>query len=220
MTKIHPARRQVLAVAVFLIACLGLLTGCSTPKPANDLVDLEKFIPGIVLDIRYATTNNFTGQQLYPFSKCHLRRGPAEKLRAAQAEFATMGYGLKIFDGYRPLSVQWKMWEVYPQPGYVADPRKGSRHNRGAAVDVTLIRLDNGAELIMPTPYDDFTERAHRNFNGLPAEVIHNRDLLERVLTKHGFVGLPTEWWHFDDRDWRQYPLLDVEVSDDRKPSP
>ena len=195
------------------IAFVVIAAGCSTTRRSDELVDVQKTIPGIVLDIRYATTNNFTGQQLYPFSKCYLRRAAAEKLRAAQVELATMGYGLKIFDGYRPLSVQWKMWEVFPQPGYVADPRKGSRHNRGAAVDVTLIRLDSGAELLMPTPYDDFTERAHRNFNDLPAEVIHNRELLEQVMTKHGFVGLPTEWWHFDDRDWRRYPILDVPVT-------
>ena len=104
------------------------------------------------------------------------------------------------------------MWEVYPHAGYVADPRKGSRHNRGAAVDVTLIKLSDGVELPMPTPYDDFTERAHRNYMELPAEVIQNRELLERMLTKQGFVGLPTEWWHFDDRDWRNYPLLDISV--------
>lgn len=194
-------------------ALLGFaLAGCVTPNRPDDLVDLEKAIPGIVLDIRYATTNNFTGQKLYPSAQCHLRRAAAEKLVAAQKEFATLGYGLKIFDGYRPLSVQRKMWEVFPQPGYVADPKRGSRHNRGAAVDVTLIRLADGAELPMPTSYDDFTERAHRNFKDLPEEAIRNRDLLEQVLTKHGFVGLPTEWWHFDDKDWRNYPLLDIAV--------
>jgi D-alanyl-D-alanine dipeptidase len=188
------------------------ITGCVTPQRPEDLVDVEKTIPGIVLDIRYATTNNFTGQKLYPSAKCYLRRAATEKLHAAQKEFSTLGYGLKIYDGYRPLSVQRKMWEVFPQPGYVADPKKGSRHNRGAAVDVTLIRLSDGSEIPMPTSYDDFTERAHRDFKDLPEDVIRNRELLERVLTKHGFVGLPTEWWHFDDADWRNYPLLDLPV--------
>jgi len=186
--------------------------GCATTRRPDDLVDVQKMIPGVVLDIRYATTNNFTGQQLYPFAGCYLRRAAAEKLAAVQAELQPLGYGLKIYDGYRPLSVQRKMWEVFPQPGYVADPKKGSRHNRGAAVDVTLIRLADLSELPMPTPYDDFTERAHRKFTDLPAEVIQNRELLERTLTKHGFVGLATEWWHFDDRDWRNYPLLDIPV--------
>ena len=197
-------------LAVLLLA--GGLIGCSTTPRADELVDVEKMIPGIVLDIRYATTNNFTGQRLYPFAKCYLRRAAAEKLRAAQTELAASGYGLKIFDGYRPLAVQRKMWAVFPQPGYVADPKKGSRHNRGAAVDVTLIRLADGSELEMPTPYDDFTERAHRNFIDLPADAIRHRQLLEAVLTRHGFVGLPTEWWHFDDADWRNYPLLDRPV--------
>jgi len=207
-------------LTISLITLAVVVAGCATPKRSADLVDVQKVIPGIVLDIRYATTNNFTGQQLYPFSKCYLRRASAEKLRAAQAELAPLGYGLKIFDGYRPLSVQWKMWEVYPHSGYVADPRKGSRHNRGAAVDVTLIRLAGGAELPMPTPYDDFTERAHRKFKDLPEEVVRNRELLEEVLTKHGFVGLYTEWWHFDDKDWRQFPILDIQIEADRASLP
>lgn len=212
MTRTHPSGVHRWLGTTSTIALLAVAAGCSSTRHRDELVDLQKTIPGIVLDIRYATTNNFTGQQLYPFSKCYLRRAPADKLRAAQVELATMGYGLKIFDGYRPLSVQKKMWEVFPQPGYVADPRKGSRHNRGAAVDVTLIRLSDGSELAMPTPYDDFTETAHRNFTDLPEDVIRNRTLLEQVLTKHGFVGLPTEWWHFDDQDWRKYPLLDIAV--------
>ncbi|MGC3960422.1 MAG: M15 family metallopeptidase [Verrucomicrobiota bacterium] len=194
-----------------LLSLLVILS-CATSKRPDDLVDVQKVIPDVVLDIRYATTNNFTGQKLYPFAKCYLRRAAAEKLAAVQTELKPLGYGLKIYDGYRPLSVQRKMWEVFPQPGYVADPKKGSRHNRGAAVDVTLIRLSDGGELSMPTPYDDFTERAHRNFMDLPAEAIQNRGLLERVMTEHGFVGLPTEWWHFDDANWRDHPLLDIPV--------
>lgn len=204
--------RFPIVLGSFCALLLGGLTGCATAHREDDLVDVEKMIPGLVLDIRYATTNNFTGQRLYPFAKCYLRRAAAEKLGAAQAEFALSGCGLKIFDGYRPLAVQRRMWEVFPQPGYVADPKKGSRHNRGAAVDVTLIRLADGAELSMPTPYDDFTERAHRNFMDLPEEAIRNRAQLETVLTRHGFVGLPTEWWHFDDADWKKYPLLDIAV--------
>lgn len=204
--------RAPIALGSFCALLFAGLTGCTTTQRADDLVDVQKMIPSIVLDIRYATTNNFTGQRLYPFARCYLRRAAAEKLRAAQAELALSGCGLKIFDGYRPLAVQRRMWEVFPQPGYVADPKKGSRHNRGAAVDVTLIRLTDGAELTMPTSYDDFTERAHRNFMDLPAEAIQNRTLLESVLTRHGFVGLPTEWWHFDDAAWQNYPLLDIPV--------
>lgn len=196
----------------FALLLALMVAGCATNHRPEDLVDVQKVIPGVVLDIRYATTNNFTGKKLYPFAGCYLRRATAEKLATAQAELKPLGCGLKIYDGYRPLSVQRTMWEVFPQPGYVADPKKGSRHNRGAAVDVTLIRLSDSMELPMPTPYDDFTPQAHRNFMALPADVIQNRELLERVLTKHGFVGLPTEWWHFDDANWRNYPLLDIPV--------
>ena len=198
--------RRVQPIAGLLL--VASLTSCRT----GELVELKHTVPNLVLDIRYATTNNFTGQQLYPQARCFLRGEPAKQLRRVQAELAQSGFGLKIFDGYRPLSVQRKMWEVFPQPGYVADPRKGSRHNRGAAVDVTLIRLADGSELLMPTPYDDFTERAHRNFMQLPAEAIRNRQLLEQVMARHGFVGLPTEWWHFDYGNWRKYPLLDVDI--------
>lgn len=200
-------------LVIALTLLLGALAGCSTPQHGHELVDVQKLVPGIMLDIRYATTNNFTGQKLYPFAGCYLRRNTAEKLAAAQLALSYQGLGLKIFDGYRPLSVQRRMWEVYPHSGYVADPRKGSRHNRGAAVDVTLIHLDDGTELSMPTSYDDFTVKAHRDYLDLPADVIRNRALLEQVLTTNGFIGLRTEWWHFDDCDWRDYPLLDEPVS-------
>jgi len=212
--------------AACLVAALAICS-CQSPKtavqahgptssveqaPGDELVDVERVIPGIVLDIRYATTNNFTGQKLYPVARCCLRREAAENLKAVQDELRGMGLALKIFDGYRPLSVQKKMWIVYPHPGFVADPAKGSRHNRGAAVDLTLIRLD-GAELPMPTPFDDFTPRAHRDFMDLPPEVIHNRELLERVMSEHNFRGLDTEWWHFDFRGWRKYGILDIDYS-------
>lgn len=208
-----PERELQLASAVALVTALLLVTVVCSCRHDEELVDVEKEIPGIILDIRYATTNNFTGQQLYPVAKCFLRRAAAEKLRDVQTELASSGLGLKIFDGYRPLSVQKKMWAIYPHPGYVADPKKGSRHNRGAAVDVTLIRLSDRSELPMPTPYDDFTEKAHRDYKDLPEEVIGNRELLGRVMTKHGFEGLPTEWWHFDYGDWRRYEILDVDYS-------
>jgi len=192
--------------------CIALfaLTGCKIAKsPDAELVDVQQAVPGVVLDIRYATTNNFTGQQLYTSSKCFLRQATAEKLARVQSELRPMGLGVKVYDGYRPLSVQRKMWQVYPHPGYVADPKRGSRHNRGAAVDLTLIHT-NGAEVLMPSPYDSFTETAHRDSTNAASEALANRDLLERVMLKNGFEGLPTEWWHFDDVDWRRYPLMDI----------
>ncbi len=208
--QIFDNRFKMVALLFLVLA----LCSCRTSPPPNkaDLVDVKRMIPGIVLDIRYATTNNFTGQTLYPVARCCLRREAAVNLKAVQQELHAMGLGLKVFDGYRPLSVQKKMWAVYPNPGYVADPAKGSRHNRGAAVDLTLVRLD-GSELPMPTEFDNFTDKAHRNYMDLPAEVIKNRDLLEQVMQKHHFRGLKTEWWHFDLEHARQYQILDVDYS-------
>ena len=204
----HPAAWLRLGT-VFLIACLFAVS-CATTKP-GDLVEVKKLIPNVVLDIRYATTNNFTGQKLYESNRTFLRRAVAEKLRAAQREFNRAGVGLKIYDAYRPISVQKKMWAIFPQEGYVANPAKGSRHNRGAAVDVTLIDLRDKKELLMPSGYDEFSEKARRNYMNAPEEAIRNRELLERVMKKHGFTGLPTEWWHFDDVNWRNYELLDID---------
>lgn len=200
-----------LKAALFLL-CL-VAASCATPPAPGDLVKVKNFIPTVVLDIRYATTNNFTGQKLYETDRTFLRRAVAEKLRAAQQEFNQAGFGLKIYDAYRPISVQKKMWAIFPQEGYVANPAKGSRHNRGAAVDVTLVDLETKSELLMPSGYDEFSEKAHRNYKNAPEEAIRNRELLERVMIKHGFTGLPTEWWHFDDVNWRNYELLDIDSS-------
>lgn len=195
------------------LALLLFLAGCATINKSNhDLVDVQKVIPGIVLDIRYATTNNFTGQKLYPLARCCLRREAAESLKHVEDELHGMGLGLKIFDGYRPLSVQKKMWAIVPDENYVANPAKGSRHNRGAAVDLTLIKLD-GTELPMPTPFDDFTVKAHRDYTNLPPDVLQNRALLQRVMEEHDFRGLSTEWWHFDYKNWTNYEILDVDYS-------
>ncbi|MDQ3279943.1 MAG: M15 family metallopeptidase [Acidobacteriota bacterium] len=176
------------------------------------LVDLGAL--GIPLDIRYATTNNFMHQQLYPVAKSFLRAPAARALQEVQRELAARGLGIKVFDGYRPYHVTEAMWEPIKNPDFVADPSKGSRHNRGAAVDLTLIDLKTGAELPMPTPYDDFTNRARQDFNDLPAEQIANRALLRDVMTKHGFDPLPSEWWHFDFRGWEKFELMDVGLGD------
>jgi D-alanyl-D-alanine dipeptidase len=190
---------------------LALLICLTAIAKEPELVNLQNEIPSIVLDIRYATTNNFMNQAVYDRADCYLRKKTAEKLRAVQEELAPKGLRLKIYDGYRPLSVQKKLWAIMPDENYVANPAKGSRHNRGAAVDLTIVDK-SGKELVMPTPFDDFTEKAHRNYNNLPAEALKNRKLLEDLMTKHGFVGLNTEWWHFDDVDWKGYELLDVPI--------
>lgn len=179
-------------------------------QPAKRLVDLEAFIPGITIDIRYATSNNFMHQQLYPIAKAYLRLPAATALRDVQNELARDNLGLKIFDAYRPYAITVKMWEPVKDPDFVADPSKGSRHNRGAAVDLTLVDLRTGEELPMPSAYDEFTDRARRSFAGAPPEVIANRVRLEETMKRHGFEPLPSEWWHFDYAGWREFELMDV----------
>lgn len=174
--------------------------------PDKRLVKLD-FVP---LDIRYATPNNFMKRPLYPLAKAYLRAPAAEALRNVQRELAAKGLGIKVFDAYRPYRVTEAMWEPIRNPDYVADPAKGSRHNRGAAVDLTLIDLRTGEELAMPTPYDDFTTRASHGFNELPDDVRANRALLREVMMKHGFEPLPSEWWHYDFRGWERFELMDV----------
>jgi len=172
------------------------------------LVDLESL--GIPIDIRYATPDNFMKQTLYPVAKAYLRAPAARALAEVQRELAPRGLGIKVFDGYRPYSITEKMWEPIRNPDFVADPAKGSRHNRGAAVDLTLIDLRTGGELPMPTPYDDFTSRARHDFNDLPADAFANRAVLRDVMVKHGFEPLPSEWWHYDFKGWERFELMDV----------
>jgi zinc D-Ala-D-Ala dipeptidase len=176
--------------------------------PEKRLVDLQSL--GFPLDIRYATADNFMKKPLYPVAKAFLRSPAAQALHDAEAELAARGLGLKIFDAYRPYRVTVAMWEPIKNPDFVADPAKGSRHNRGAAVDLTLIDLKTGSELAMPTPYDDFTPRAAHAFEDLSEEVKANRALLRDVMSRHGFEPLPSEWWHYDFRGWERFELLDV----------
>jgi D-alanyl-D-alanine dipeptidase len=189
-------------------AALALLTlaGCNR-KP--DLVDIQKVDPRIRLDIRYATADNFTKQKVYDEAVCYLRPAVAERLSRVQAELDRSGLGLKLWDCYRPHSVQRRFWELLPDDRYVADPAQGSNHNRGAAVDLTLVDAQ-GKELPMPTEYDDFTDHAHHSYMDAPNNVKENRELLLRAMVNQGFVPMPTEWWHYDDPECRRYPILDL----------
>jgi D-alanyl-D-alanine dipeptidase len=175
------------------------------------LVDLADVDSTIRVDMRYATPSNFLHEAVYPTNRCLLRPATAERLKRAQAQLAAVGLGLQVWDCYRPLHVQQRMWEIVPDPRYVADPKEGSRHNRGAAVDVTLVRLD-GAPLEMGTGHDDFSEKASRTYSDFPYEVVRNRKVLENALGLQGFVPLETEWWHYDDPDWQRYAILDVKL--------
>jgi D-alanyl-D-alanine dipeptidase len=177
-----------------------------------DLVELVRIDPSVRLDVRYATERNFVGRPVYRQARVFLQRPAAEAVARAHRGLAARGYGLLVFDGYRPWSVTRLFWEVTPphRRGFVANPRQGSRHNRGCAVDLTLFDLAAGREIEMPTPYDDFTEKAAQDYEGAtPAQAAH-RAILRDAMVKEGFLVYPTEWWHFDYADWREYPILDV----------
>ncbi len=175
-------------------------------------MDIRQVLPDVRLDIRYATENNFTGKVLYPEARCVLRREVADALVNVQKDLKRLGLELVIYDCYRPLAVQHKLWEIVPDERYVANPEKGSRHNRGAAVDVGL--YDSYGKLVpMPTEYDDFTERAHHDFIDLPAEVLLYRQNLRTMMENNGFAALPTEWWHYDFLGWQRYPIEDIPFS-------
>jgi len=179
---------------------------------ARELVDLASLQAGFRFDLRYATPDNFVHATLYPVARAYLQRDAAKALVEVQRELAARGLGLKIFDAYRPLSVQQRMWDLIYDERYVSNPAiNAGRHTRGTAVDLTLVDRD-GRELPMPTPFDDFTERAHRDAKGIDAEAAHDSQLLEEVMSKHGFLPYPFEWWHFDYRDWKQHPPLDVGI--------
>lgn len=178
---------------------------------AHDFIEVTEAVPGIIVELPYATEHNFFKKRFYKANRCFLRRAVAEKLALVQEDLKTSGLGIKIWDGYRPRSVQWEFWKVMPNPDYVADPKLGSRHNRGAAVDITLVNLKTGKELVMPTAHDDFTPKAASDFSLLPPEILKNRTLLHEAMKKRGFSPLPSEWWHFDADGWEAYPLEDFE---------
>jgi len=195
----------------FLLFGLTALSCASTSNSGrlpSDIVDITSLDPTILLDIRYATPNNFTGTILYPAAKAKLRRAAAESLAAVQQELRRSGLGLKIYDGYRPLAIQWKLWAIVPNTNFVADPRKGSKHNRGAAVDLTIVD-SLGNELEMPTGYDDFTEKAAHEYMQVSDAAMANRALLLEVMTRHGFLPIKSEWWHYDFRGWEQFDIKD-----------
>lgn len=183
-------------------------------NPQKELVNLEKFIPCIVLDIRYATTNNFTGERIYNLSRAYARRPVAEALKKVQDELKPQGLGIKIFDGYRPYKATVKFYEVYGDTTYVASPYRGSRHNRGCALDLTLIDLKTGEELKMPTEFDSFKKEAWPSTPVSDPVVRKNRTLLINVMEKHGFRVNSSEWWHFDFKGWKNYEVLDIDFEE------
>jgi zinc D-Ala-D-Ala dipeptidase len=186
-----------------------------TEQDSNKImIDIEEFIPDIVIDIRYASENNFLNEPVYNISKAFARLPVARALKNIQQELKEKNLGLKIFDAYRPFSVTVKFYEKVMDTTYVASPWKGSRHNRGCAVDLTIIDLSTRQDIPMPTDYDDFTYRAAHDFMELDSNIIENRNLLADIMVNNGFAVYPSEWWHYDFISWENYELMDLSFED------
>ena len=207
-----------------LASCFSLIFAClvfsgaaqleenSSIQEIDGLVRVQDIDPTILADMRYATENNFTGKKVYPVSVCVLRKETAEKLAAANAEFNKDGYRIKVWDAYRPPYVQKIFWDLVPDDRYVANPQTGgSKHNRGGAVDMTLVDTQ-GNELEMPSAFDDFSEKAARNSPAMSEGARKNVEYFSNVMAKHGFIPYEHEWWHFDDKDYENFPLVDVQL--------
>lgn len=200
-------------IKILLLSILLLLSFIVIAAAEVDLVEIKDLDPTIIIDLKYATEDNFTGRIVYNCNRAYLREEAAESLVKIQEKLREKGLGLKIWDAYRPHSVQYKFWELVPDPRYVADPSLGSNHNRGGAVDVTLVDLE-GNELLMPTGFDDFSEKAAIDYYNLPEEAIKNRELLQEYMMSEGFYTIETEWWHFDYEKTGEYDILDIPLEE------
>lgn len=176
----------------------------------HELVDLTEVIPGIVLDIRYATAHNILGEVLYPSAKAYLRRPAAEALRQVQMDLAARGLGLCVYDAYRPYSVTVRFYEHIQDENLAAPPWRGSRHNRGCSVDVGLVELATGRHIPLPTDFDELVPAAHSTYYRLPNYILLNRITLLAAMKTKSFVNYPQEWWHFDFYRWAEFDLLDL----------
>jgi D-alanyl-D-alanine dipeptidase len=223
--------RDVLKLARARLALAALLCLLVLPSPARaqvqppkeegtfrapDLVELAGLDETIKLDIRYATPNNFTGRPVYTEARAFLQRPAAEALLRAARALRKRGYGVAVFDGYRPWFVTKLFWDLTPadKKQFVADPSKGSRHNRGCAVDLTLYDLKSGREVSMPGGYDEMTERSHISYAGGTSEQRRLRDTLRAAMEAEGFSVYEPEWWHYDYKDWKLYPILNLSFSE------
>ncbi|MCF8381195.1 MAG: M15 family metallopeptidase [Bacteroidales bacterium] len=205
------------------IIFLALLLSCSHKPPqekgnfeSSDLVELVKLDSSFHLDIRYATNNNFTGRPVYTEARAFLQRPAAEALVKVNKELKNYGYGLLIFDAYRPWSVTKLFWDITPRENkkFVANPKKGSRHNRACAVDVSLYELNTGKVAQMTGQYDEMSERSYSNYTGGTEEQCKNRDLLISIMEENGFTVYEYEWWHFDYQGWEKYRIQDIQFSE------
>ena len=216
----NPTRRRLTAWAA-LIALSATLYGQQPPTESGpfrrpELVELVKLDPTLRLDIRYATSNNFVGRPVYDEARAFLQRPAAEALARVNRSLRKQGFGLVIFDGYRPWHVTKLFWDVTPEERkiFVADPSRGSRHNRGCAVDLTLFDLRTGKEVSMPSEYDEMTERSHIDYEGGTPEQRRLRRLLRLAMETECFSVYDPEWWHYDYRDWKEYPILNLSFAE------
>lgn len=206
------------------LICLILFTSAfaqgGPPKEANkreaDLVELTKLSKTIKLDIRYATANNFVGRPVYTEARAFLQRPAAEALLRVHKQLKKKGLGLVIFDGYRPWAVTKLFWEVVPEDKrkFVANPERGSKHNRGCAVDLSIYDLKSGSLIEMPSGFDEFTERASPDYTGGTEKERADRDMLRHLMEAEGFTVNANEWWHFDYKDWEKYAIYDIAFSE------
>jgi len=176
------------------------------------MIELKSTMPNLVYELRYASLDNFMKTRMYPSKtrETFMRMPAAKALACAQQKLNAMGYGFKIWDAYRPYSVTEKFWEMVKDERYVANPAKGSGHNRGIAVDLTIITLSDGKELDMGTGFDNFTDTAHHTFTKLSDLVLQNRKLLRQTMESCGFVAFESEWWHYSLPDPTRYFILDI----------
>jgi zinc D-Ala-D-Ala dipeptidase len=214
-------RKFRFAIGAFCLILISSAFGQTGPpkeenKRGADLIELIRLNKTIKLDIRYATANNFVGRPVYSEARAFLQRPAAEALVRVHKKLRKQGLGLLIFDGYRPWSVTKLFWEVVPgdKRKFVADPKKGSRHNRGCAVDLGLYSLKTGKPVPMPSGFDEFTERASPDFKGGTDEERDNRDKLRRLMEAEGFTVNTDEWWHFDYKTWQEYAIYDLAFAD------
>ncbi|HQV07250.1 MAG TPA: M15 family metallopeptidase [Chitinophagaceae bacterium] len=181
-------------------------------EPQKNMFELHQLMPGLVYDLRYATLNNFMQRRMYPKKTAitFLRKPAALALQQVQKSLLKKGLGLKIFDAYRPYAVTVKFWELVHDERYVANPKNGSGHNRGVAVDLTIIDKKTNKELNMGTGFDNFTDSAHQAYNLLPEAILQNRKLLKTTMEQYGFKAYENEWWHYSWSDSIHYEILDL----------
>ncbi|HET9531800.1 MAG TPA: M15 family metallopeptidase [Blastocatellia bacterium] len=205
--------------ALFLVITVAQSQG--PPKEegkfrAPELVEVKRLDPTIRLDIRYATSNNFVGRPVYKEARAFLQRPAAVALVRVNRALRKKGYGIVVHDGYRPWAITKLFWDITPEDKkeFVADPSQGSRHNRGCAVDLTIFDLRTGKTVEMPSGYDEMTERSHINYQGGTDEQRRLRDMLREAMEAEGFQVYEPEWWHYDYKDWKQYPILNISFSE------